>query len=137
MISQMVCVAVRACVGLALRARHSRRVAERAEAGEEVSLLVMARRGDRGGRFTVGRVRTGVPFRWVATRPWARLRELPAGLRDPRIRPATFGESLWLPPRGMVIECGSSTGLVLLGVRPEHQGLVASMIRRAGDTSDR
>jgi hypothetical protein len=133
----MVCVAVGTCVGLGLRARRSRRVAARAEAGEAVSFLVMARRGDRRGRFDVGRVRADVPFRWVPTRPWGRLRELPADLRNPRVSPSTSGETLWIQPGAVVIECDSAEGPVLLGVRPEHQGLVMSMIRRNAGTADR
>ncbi|MFJ9543046.1 hypothetical protein ACIRPX_38215 [Streptomyces sp. NPDC101225] len=125
------CAFVGMVIGALLVARRARRTAARAAAGEAVFFHVGANLPAEGRRrYSLGRVQTGGEFRWKPSRPWTRLRELPADLRYIRAREANFRESLWLPPRALVIECESSAGLIQLWAREEQATHVVEMIQR-------
>ncbi|MEU1535199.1 hypothetical protein [Streptomyces fagopyri] len=113
------------------------RIAARVRAGEKGFLRVVANLPDKGWRYSLGLVRAEGEFRWEPRWSWTRLREIPTDLRYIRARVITSREKLWLSPSGLVIECESSAGPVLLWVHMVNVEHVVEMIRRTGVPNER
>ncbi|MER6062672.1 hypothetical protein ABT167_16040 [Streptomyces sp. NPDC001792] len=113
-----------------------RRMAARVLAGEAGFVRVMANLPAKGRRYSLGLVRAEGEFQWEPRWSWTRLRELPTDLRYTGARVITAREGLWLSPGGLVIECESSAGPVLLWVRAAHVEHIMELIRRTGTPDD-